>query len=120
MTPKEGMSTENLSLLITLLLVAAGMLFLAVPPMWPYGYYTLLRFVVCGTSIVGIIVLSTYMWDKTQITVMAIVAILFNPLIPVYLTKDLWSVIDVVVAAYFIVTRYRMKKWLKRYQSQSE
>lgn len=77
------------------------MLFFAIPPGWPYGYYTLLRLVVCGTS--------TYVAIKAKETKqnfwmwgMGFIAVLFNPLIPIHLDKGLWTIIDLVVAVIFI------------------
>jgi uncharacterized membrane protein YidH (DUF202 family) len=102
------------------------MLLLAVLPILPYWYYTLLRIVVCGASwtcglgmngiitsntyVAGYIVSKTYVLGHIQAIVMMIVAISFNPLIPIYLSKAEWSVIDIIVAVYFILTRYRIKR----------
>ncbi len=41
--------------------IAAGMLLLAVGP-WPYGYYQLLRLVVCGVG--AYFAYSAYQWGK--------------------------------------------------------
>ncbi len=35
----------------TPLIISITLLLLAIPEGWPYGYYTLLRFTVCGTSV---------------------------------------------------------------------
>ena len=35
------------------------------------------------------------------------VAVLFNPLIPIYLSKGIWAVIDVVIAGLYLVCVYR-------------
>lgn len=69
----------------------------------PIGYYTFLRIVVC---IVAVILL---FYPKSEsITyrhiINSLVAILFNPIIPIYLhSKTAWVVIDATAAVWFIV-----------------
>ena len=82
-------------------------LFLAILPM-PYGYYTLLRLVVCGIAIyltwfAKVINRQGWMW------VMGFIALLFNPLMPIHLDKATWSLIDLVVAVVFIVALFKIK-----------
>ena len=83
------------------------MLFLAILPM-PYGYYMLIRFVVCGT---GIYVaynaknLNKQGWMWT----MGFIALLFNPLILIPLDRATWGLVDLAVAILFIVLLVRIK-----------
>ena len=88
-------------------LIAATMLLLALAP-WPYGYYQLLRFVVCG---VGVYVAYTaYNWQKTwAVWVFGFIALLFNPLIPIHLSRELWQPIDVICAILFIVSLFAVR-----------
>ena len=84
-----------------ILFISAGLLFLATLAALslPYGYYTFLRIAVCGTAIYAAIRLK----DSTAAFLsLLMVAILFNPLIPIYLTKITWRIIDLAVAAAFI------------------
>lgn len=37
------------------------------------------------------------------------IAILFNPIIPVHLTKDIWVIIDLIVAILFLVSIFKIK-----------
>ena len=63
----------------------------------PYGYYTFLRIAVTLYTLL----LAFYAHDrsKTNIVILFIgIAILFNPLIPIYLSKDIWRIIDIVTA----------------------
>ena len=85
-----------------LLYIPAAVLFIGVFPL-PIGYYTLLRLVV--TAAAAYIAYDTFQTDKQSgwIWVFGFVAILFNPLIPIYLDKELWMVIDFAVAILFIV-----------------
>ena len=79
-----------------LLVVCATMLLLAAAPL-PYGYYMLLRIVTCATLVAAAV---TAHRRKMQMlaTAFTIVALLFNPFVPVHLTKEIWTVIDIVTA----------------------
>ena len=82
-------------------IIAALMLLLALAP-WPYGYYQLLRLVVCGVSVYTAFV--TYQWGKLWATwVFGFIAILFNPLIPIHLSRKIWQPIYVVSGILFMV-----------------
>ena len=85
-----------------LLYIPAAVLFIGVFPL-PIGYYTLLRLVV--TAAAAYIAYDTFQTDKQSgwIWVFGFVAILFNPLIPIYLNKELWMIIDFAAAILFIV-----------------
>ena len=66
----------------------------------PYGYYTLLRIIVTITSVINAFIF----FEKSnmeKVYLFGFLAILFNPLIPIYLEKELWMVIDLVVAGIF-------------------
>jgi len=68
---------------------------------WPYGYYTFLRWITCITSI--LIVLQAFEknidWAKV---VFIVIAILFNPLAPIYLSRSTWVPLDIVTAILLI------------------
>ena len=70
----------------------------------PYGYYTLLRITV--TICAGVIIYTTYknIGSLTpSIVLFGGIALLFNPIVPVHLTKEIWTPIDIVVAVVFVV-----------------
>ena len=94
------------------LLISAIMLILAIPPIWGlYGYYTLLRLVVCGSSIFA--AYTAYELDKhVYVWIMGFIALLFNPIAPVKLTRDNWILIDLVVAPVFIISAFALRKKL--------
>jgi hypothetical protein len=79
--------------------ITAGLLLLAVLPL-PYAYYTLLRWVV--TAVSGYCIFLSYE-DKSMgwAFVFAILAILFNPLVPFYMDKSSWMIFDIVAAGLF-------------------
>ena len=68
---------------------------------WPYGYYILLRWITCITSI--LVTLKAFEknidWAKV---VFIVIAILFNPLTPIYLSRSTWIPIDIITAIFFI------------------
>lgn len=86
--------------MIALWLIPAGMLLGALLHL-PYGYYTLLRLVVCLTAAI----IAFQSWPKHQAWAIAfgVVALLFNPLIIVALDRETWAPIDVAVAAMYLL-----------------
>lgn len=65
----------------------------------PYGYYTLLRLVVTGCAL-----LSAY-WlgaERGLFWIMALIAVLFNPIMPIHFSRELWAVFDLAVAGGFV------------------
>jgi len=92
-------------------IIAAIMLFLALAP-WPYGYYQLLRFVVCGVAVY--VAFMAYNWQKMwAVWLFGFIAVLFNPLIPIHLSREIWQPIDVVCGVLFIVTAIVLNKPVK-------
>jgi hypothetical protein len=70
---------------------------------WPYGFYTLLRFVVCLSAIY--LALAARRQNRGILMRLMIgSAILFNPAIPVTLNRSNWRVIDFIAAALFAVS----------------
>jgi len=76
---------------------------------WPYSYYQFLRWAI---FIIG--AYSAYLaYEKKKIAwswIFGIIAILFNPIIPIYFSKSTWQFIDVVVAIIFFVSLFKTKK----------
>ncbi|RXG96373.1 DUF6804 family protein [Bradyrhizobium zhanjiangense] len=80
-----------------LLWLVAIALLLAATMNLPYGYYTLLRIVICGFSAV----VATFGFiEKSNgwATAFALLAVLFNPVIPVYLNRQDWFWFDIGAA----------------------
>lgn len=77
---------------IAVLLVATAKL--------PYGYYTFTRLVVCATGSF----FAYAAWNDNRIAwtiLLAGVALLFNPIIPVHLTRNIWFYLDIICAGIF-------------------
>ena len=87
----------------------AALLLAAVFP-WPYGYYVLLRLTV--TLVSGWVAFQCWKQDKSisgWVAAFGAVALLYNPVLPIFLTKALWVPINIATAALFI-WHYRMLK----------
>ncbi len=89
-------------------LVAATMLFVAIADL-QYGYYQILRWVVCGVAVY--IAYMAYTWGKVWATwVFGFIAVLFNPLIPVHLTKEIWQPINCICGILFCSSTVFLKE----------
>lgn len=88
---------------LKIVLLASGlMLCIAVLPALPAGFYAVLRVMVCGVAIYASLILSGDNARRVHPMVLALLATLFNPLIPVQLSYSLWLVIDLGTAVYFL------------------
>lgn len=97
-----------MSYLKPLLVLAGVMLLLAIPPVWPYAYYQLMRIVVCIAAVFGAYVAfkhkrSAWVW------VLAAIAVLFNPLAPIHLDKETWVIPDLVAAILMFIASRKLK-----------
>lgn len=88
--------------------VTAALLLLAIASI-PIGYYTFLRIVVCIASVYMAI---AYFENKKPLAIIfGAIAILFNPILPIYLSKEIWIPIDVITAIIFVVSIFfRLRK----------
>ena len=89
-------------------LICAGLLLLALASL-PIGYYTFLRIII--TIVAGSIVVTEF---KNGINFWVItfgfIAIIFNPLIPVYLgNQNKWLPIEIITAILFIIKSFKNK-----------
>lgn len=76
--------------------LCAALLVLALAPM-PFGYYTFLRLVV--TTVALISAFTFYKEDHvTWAWIFGLLGILFNPLIQVHLSRDIWMILDLLAA----------------------
>lgn len=92
-----------------LLLITAVLLFLGMFNL-PIGYYTFLRIAVTIAAV--LLVVGEYKDGLSLWTIIfGAIAILFNPLTPVYLnSKSAWSMIDFWCGVLFLVAFYKHKK----------
>lgn len=89
-------------------LLSAIMLLLAIPEFFPYGYYTLLRWVVSAGA-VFLVYISHQLKKTFWVFLMALIALLFNPIAPIHLDKETWVIINLIVAVLFLVSIFKTK-----------
>jgi len=100
---KEIIKYKNIASLISMV-----MLLLAIPTFWPYGYYILLRWIITASALFLLWIaydLKKVFW----VISMSLIAILFNPLVPIHLDKETWVIIDFIVAILFLVSVFKIK-----------
>ena len=89
-------------------IMAAVALFLAIFNL-PIGYYSLLRWIVCGCAFYY-----TAKFYDAKVTGWAVIflgiGIVFNPIFPVYLTKAGWAPIDFISAVLFLIPLGKKRK----------
>jgi hypothetical protein len=106
-------STSTTKLRLALWIAAALVLVVAVFPL-PYGYYTFTRIVTC--IICGILAYVSFSATPTWGVGLAGIAVLFNPVIPIYLRRPTWFWIDLAKLAVVavIITHLVFVRGLKR------
>lgn len=72
----------------------------------PYGFYNLVRFV----AMIAFAVYAYFYYEKNN-SKLAIaflsLAVLFQPLLPIYLGRTLWNIVDVIVAIFLVVLYFK-------------
>jgi hypothetical protein len=82
------------------------MLLMASASRWPEGFYELLRIVVCGTA--AYVVVRT--WNgRVWPWVMAGIAILFNPVMPISFSRSDWQPIDLMTGFVMLAALWMMR-----------
>lgn len=92
--------TKQLSLVVRGI---AGLMLLIALGDQPYSYYQLLRIIICGASIFLV-------WYFIQVKIewlgwlFIVPAILFNPILPIYMDKTTWQLWDLVFGVVFLAS----------------
>jgi hypothetical protein len=93
---------------IVVRVIAASLLFWAMAR-HPYSYYTLLRWVTC--IVAGY---TAYLAAKQKkipwAWLLAAVAVLFNPLSPIHLRRDVWTILDPLTAVLLLVSIWAINR----------
>lgn len=97
------MNSEKISPIAVVCCAIAFILLLAAV-VWrlPYGFYTFLRIVVCGTSAY----LAWFTWTRRErgwCLIFVVQTALFNPFIQIHLTRAEWRPVDILAAGVFAV-----------------
>ena len=89
--------------------VAAAMCVIAMMPGLPYGYFTLLRVIVCGAA-----AFSAFNLFERKVEGLAwacvTIAVLFNPFVKIHLGRDVWWLADGVAAVFMGMSAARLRR----------
>ena len=84
------------------LYITAAILFLRASPL-PYGNYALLGFV--ATPVFAWAAVEAYRIDRIVLAcIYVLLAVVFNPFVPVELDRDTWFVVEVGVGIFIVLT----------------
>ena len=92
----------------TIIQLILAILFLGCLADMPYGYYQFVRF----AAMVGFGVLAMFAndsGDKFHLVLFVALTLLFQPFLKVALGRELWNLVDVVVAGYMLLRIFRNK-----------
>ena len=89
--------------------ICAGALLLWALAPHPYGYYKLLRWVVCGVSAYSAFEAAEMNRGGWAIT-FGIMALMFNPFIPVQLGRATWGLVDCGAAVLLAVSLFAVRR----------
>lgn len=106
--PTDGSTSWTGSRLVSIrhhpsLWIGPALLLVAALFPWPYGYYVLLRIVVFVVA--AWIAYEQWRLDDAisgRVVMFGAIALLYNPFLPIHLTKELWSVLNLTAAALFL------------------
>ena len=96
---------------LPLIFLIPGFLLIAAPIIsFPYGFYTFLRLSISISA--GFII---YLRNKkikkidTISIIFAVIVILYNPIIPIHLTREIWMPINFISAVVYFYGFYKIK-----------
>lgn len=99
--------------------IAGVMLLWALNPENPYGYYILLRWVCCGTF--AYLALKAHSQGKEGwVWLLGVTAVIYNPIIRIHLTREIWSVINIATVIPTVLSIYVVRAFTAPVQSTSE
>ena len=88
--------------------IASIMLLVALNPDNPYGYYVLLRWVVCG--LFAFLAFQALEQEKKEwIWILGITAAVYNPFIRMHLGREIWSVVNIVTVGIAVASIFKLK-----------
>lgn len=88
--------------------VASIMLLWALEPGQPYGYYILLRWVCCG--VFAYLAVQAYKQGlEDWVWVLGITAAVYNPIFRIHLTREIWSVVNIVTIGIALASINKLK-----------
>jgi hypothetical protein len=90
------------------LILSSGFLFLALFDGWGYDFFVLLRFVVCASM--AYLAWSAYQAKEEKwVWAYGIIAVLFNPFLPLHFGRTTWIIVDIMIALFLIISSFHFK-----------
>lgn len=89
------------------------LLVIAILPL-PYAYYTFLRLSVCAVS--AYLAYQHFLYQDSVdrwVVLLGAVALLYNPFVPIYLTREIWIVLNLIAATTFVLHLVVLKRHLR-------
>ena len=89
------------------LLLSAFLLIVSTLAVWPRWYYISTRTIICGSAIYAI-------WHcfrtrhRIWAILLAVIAVLFNPFIPIRFSRSPWHAIEFVAALVFLISAFSL------------
>jgi len=88
--------------------VVVPLLLWALNPENPYGYYLLLRWICCAAF--AYLAIQAVAQEKGGwVWVLGVTAVVYNPIIRIHLTREIWSVINVATIAIAIASMFVLR-----------
>jgi len=88
--------------------IASLMLLWALNPDNPYGYYVLLRVICC--AVFAFLAFKALALDKINwVWILGVTAFIYNPVFPIHLTREIWSVVNVATLLIASVSIFMLK-----------
>jgi Family of unknown function (DUF6804) len=79
----------------------------------PYGYYRFTRIVICGVaSLMAIVGFQERPAIQVWCAPFGLIAVLFNPFVPIHLNRPIWFYLDLGAAAVFIAHLFFVRQRL--------
>ena len=85
----------------TALWIVVAAMIVAIIPIMPYGYYSLMRWVACPV-LAWLAILSYRSGADNWMWVWGISAGIYNPILPVHATREFWTVVNLVTIGFVV------------------
>ena len=90
--------------------IASVLLVWALYPENPYAYYILLRWICCPIF-VFLAVQASENGQNGWVWAFGVTAVLYNPIFPVHLNREIWSVLNIATIVLLAISVVRLKRW---------
>jgi hypothetical protein len=88
--------------------ISIPLLVWALVPVNPYGYYILLR-IICCTCFAYLAISAFRRKEEGFGWVLGATALVYNPILPVHLNRELWSLINIATIAICMIALAKLK-----------